>query len=318
MVEVLIPPLQNRLERFELRLRELVRSDVEFVQAIEEDLVTAGGKRVRPSLVYLSAALIGQVPHDDELALAVELLHSASLLHDDLVDDAETRRGHQAAFRKYGNAVSVLSGDYLLARLMHLLAQAQNLELVEMFAETARELAESEVLQFQVAALETYSQENYQRIITGKTAALMRLSCEGVAVLAGSPPTLRSALAQFGLMYGQAFQMRDDYLDLMGSEAQLGKPVGGDIREGKLTALTLLLLEHFPRETQPIVRRRGQNPNDLPTLRQLAAASGLAAQVVQEIGQRVEQAVGALQVFSSSAARQALEQLAYREHSRLS
>jgi octaprenyl-diphosphate synthase len=317
MVEVPIPPLENRLERFELRLRELVRSDVEFVQAIEEDLVTAGGKRIRPSLVYLSAALIGPVVHDDELALAVELLHSASLLHDDLVDDAETRRGHQAAFRKYGNAVSVLSGDYLLSRLMHLLSQAQNLELVGMFAETARELSESEVLQFQVAALETYSQENYQRIITGKTASLMRLSCEGVAVLAGSPPALRSALAQFGLMYGQAFQMRDDYLDLMGSEAQLGKPVGGDLREGKLTALTLLLLENFPRETSPIFRRRGQNSNDLETLRQLALASGLADQVVQAIAQRVGQAIAALQVFANSSARQALEQLAHREHSRL-
>lgn len=317
MVGVPILPLESRLELFELRLRELVHSDVEFVQAIEEDLVTAGGKRVRPRLVYLSAALLGQVPHDDELALAVELLHSASLLHDDLVDDAETRRGHQAAFRKYGNAVSVLSGDYLLSRLMFLLAQAENLELVRMFAETARELSESEVLQFQVAALETYSLDNYQRIITGKTASLMRLSCEGAAVLAHTTPAIRAALAQFGLLYGQAFQMRDDYLDLMGSEAQLGKPVGGDVREGKLTALTLLLRENFPRETRPIFRRRGQNPNDLETLRQLAVASGLANEVVETIRQTAQQAVDALKVFGSSPARLALEQLAQREYTRL-
>ncbi|MCL5965169.1 MAG: polyprenyl synthetase family protein, partial [Deinococcus sp.] len=138
---------------FETRLREVLRSKIEFVQLIEQDLVEAGGKRARPRLVFLAAGALGGVPFATELALSTELLHSATLLHDDLVDDAETRRGQLAAFRKYGNAVSVLAGDYLLSRLLWLLGQMGRLELVAMFAEAARQLSEAEVLQFQVAAL---------------------------------------------------------------------------------------------------------------------------------------------------------------------
>lgn len=316
-VKPITTPLEQHLERFEKRLRELVRSDVAFIQAIEGDLVTAGGKRVRPSLVYASADLLGGLASADELALSVELLHSATLLHDDLIDDAETRRGKIAAFRKYGNAVSVLSGDYLLSRLMYLLSQAGNLELVYLFSETARELSEGEVLQFEMAALETYSLQSYERIITGKTASLMRLACEGCAVLAGSPPEWRNGLSQFGLLYGQTFQMRDDYLDLMGSADLLGKPVGGDIREGKLTAITLKLLERFPKEVSPIYRRRGQDFEDIERLKRLALESGVAREVSQDIAQRAEQAIEALSVLPAVPERGFLEQLARQERDRV-
>jgi len=308
-----IPDLPDLLDAFELRLREVVRSEVKFVQLIEEDLVTAGGKRIRPRLVFLSSNALGGVPHAMELALAVELLHSASLLHDDLVDDAETRRGKEAAFRKYGNAVSVLSGDYLLSRLMALLAQIGSMQLVAMFAETARQLSEAEVLQFQVAALHDYSLENYERIIYGKTASVMQVACEGVAVLGDAPPVQREALARFGSLYGQAFQMRDDYLDLMGTDELLGKPVGGDVREGKVTRITLRLLEAYPDEVGAIFKRRGSQPGDIDRLRELAVRSGADLEVTQAIALRVEQAVAALQPLPHSTYRDELEALARRE-----
>jgi octaprenyl-diphosphate synthase len=308
-----IPDLLDLLDAFELRLREVVRSEVKFVQLIEEDLVTAGGKRIRPRLVFLSSNALGGVPHAMELALAVELLHSASLLHDDLVDDAETRRGKEAAFRKYGNAVSVLSGDYLLSRLMALLAQIGSMQLVAMFAETARQLSEAEVLQFQVAALHDYSLENYEHIIYGKTASVMQVACEGVAVLGDAPPVQREALARFGSLYGQAFQMRDDYLDLMGTDELLGKPVGGDVREGKVTRITLRLLEAYPDEVGAIFKRRGSQPGDIDRLRELAVRSGADLEVTQAIALRVEQAVAALQPLPHSTYRDELEALARRE-----
>ncbi|RIH90075.1 All-trans-nonaprenyl-diphosphate synthase (geranyl-diphosphate specific) [Calidithermus terrae] len=310
--------LELPLEAFEERLREVIRSDVEFIRLIEEDLVTAGGKRVRPQLVFLASGALGGAPHALDMALVVELLHSATLLHDDLVDDAETRRGQVAAFRKYGNAVSVLSGDYLLARLMHLLAEMGRMELVAMVAQTARELSEGEVLQFQVAALADYSLEAYERIITGKTGSVTRLCCEGPAVLAGVPAAQREALAQFGLLYGQAFQMRDDYLDLMGSVEVLGKPVGGDVREGKLTRVTLRLLEEFPQEAGEILRRKGEGFGDLERLRSLAVQAGIDREVVQAIQARVEAAVEHLQALPPSPYRDALEALARKESSRLS
>lgn len=293
-VKVVTSDLEPLLTTFEEYLRELVRSDVEFIRLIEDDLVTAGGKRIRPQLAFLASRALGGVPYEMELALAVELLHSTTLLHDDLVDDAETRRGHVAAFRKYGNAVSVLAGDYLLSRLLYLLSITGRMELVYMFSEVARELAESEVLQFQIAALGDYSFEVYERIITGKTASLMRLACEGAAVLGNAPSEWRQALADFGLFYGQAFQMRDDYLDLMGTPETLGKPIGGDVREGKLTAITLRLLDIYPQETLEILHRRGADPEDIEILRKLAVAAGVDREVVQSIQGRIDQAVAAL------------------------
>ena len=314
-------PARGFLEAFERELRELLRSDVEFIQLIEEDLVYAGGKRVRPRLVHLASRALdpGGVPHEMRLALAVELLHSATLLHDDLVDGAETRRGREAAYRRYGNAVSVLSGDYLLSRLLFSLAETGQMELVYLFAEVARELSEAEVLQFQVAAYGEYREDLYFRIIRGKTAALMQAATEGAAVLLGLAPAhpWRRALVEFGEAYGLAFQMRDDYLDLMGDEARLGKPVGGDVREGKVTLILLRLLAHAPDVVEPILARRGREEGDIERLRELARTTGAADEVVERIAREVERAEAALAPLPESPAREELAALARAELGRL-
>ena len=314
---IALPALEASLRRFEEALSELVQSDVLFVRLIHQDLVTAGGKRIRPRLVFLASRALGGAPFEMELALAVELLHSATLLHDDLIDDAETRRGKEAAFRKYGNAVSVLSGDFLLSRLLHVIAKTGRMELVERFAQVAKTLSEGEVLQFQVAALEDYSLENYERIITAKTAVLMELSTEGPALLKGVDGEVREALARFGLLYGQAFQMRDDYLDLMGTPEALGKPVGGDVREGKATLITLLLMERFP-EVREVLRRKGRREGDLDRLRMLAWESGVAEEVERRIRERALLAAAALKPLPPSPCKEALEALALKEAERLS
>ncbi len=304
-------------EAFERRLRALLRSDVEFIQLIEDDLIAAGGKRIRPRLALLASRALGGVPHEMELALAVELLHSATLLHDDLVDDAETRRGREAAFRKYGNAVSVLSGDYLLSRVLFLLAETGRIELVHLFAEAARQLAEGEVLQFQAAAYQEYSEAQYYRIIESKTAALMRAATEGAALLGRAPEALRKALVTYGREYGMAFQMRDDYLDLMGASERLGKPVGGDVREGKVTLITLWLLDAEPERVGKVLLRRGREPDDVAFLRELAVRTGVAERVVEVIGERIRRALAALEVLPGSEAKSALEGLALAELERL-
>ncbi|KHG65379.1 octaprenyl-diphosphate synthase [Thermus sp. 2.9] len=309
--------LEAPLLRFEEALSELVQSEVLFIRLIHQDLVTAGGKRIRPRLVFLASRALGGAPFELELALAVELLHSATLLHDDLIDDAQMRRGKEAAFRRYGNAVSVLSGDFLLSRLLYVIAQTGRMELVERFAEVAKTLSEGEVLQFQVAALEDYSLENYERIITAKTAALMALCTEGPALLRGEGEEVREALRRFGLLYGQAFQMRDDYLDLMGTPEALGKPVGGDVREGKATLITLLLMERFP-EAREILKRKGREEGDLERLRAWAWESGVAAEVEGQIRARAEEAARALTPLPDSPYKEALKALALKEAKRLS
>ncbi len=304
--------LEAFLRDFERDLEGLAHSEVLFLRLIHQDLVTAGGKRIRPRLVFLASRALGGAPFEMELALAVELLHSATLLHDDLIDEAEIRRGKEAAYRRYGNAVSVLSGDFLLSRLLHVIAKTGRLELVEMFAETARLLSEGEVLQFQVAALEEYSLENYERIIAAKTGALMALATEGPAVLKGVEGEVREALRRFGLLYGQAFQMRDDYLDLMGSPEALGKPIGGDVREGKATLLLLLLMERFP-WVREVLRRRASETGDLERLRALAEESGVAKEVERRIAERALAAAEALAPLPETPYKQALLEMALAE-----
>ncbi len=305
--------IQAELQEFELKLADELRSSVEFIEAIGENLVAAGGKRLRPSLAFLAGKMLAAEPKAAmRVALAVELLHSASLLHDDLIDDANTRRGHEAAFRHYGNVVSVMSGDFMLARVLGLLARSSSNDFTMLMSQTAAHICEAEVLQFQMASLETYSFENYFNIIEGKTSVLFAAALEGVGILAGVSKDQRSALRSFGLSYGNAFQMQDDYLDLLGDAAKLGKPVGGDLREGKATYPVLLLLEQSE-EARAILRRHAKQDGDIERMIALVRDSDAAAKTRQRIIAEAKKAIAALQLFPDSEANTALQSLAQRE-----
>ncbi|HEV2125996.1 MAG TPA: polyprenyl synthetase family protein [Chloroflexota bacterium] len=306
--------LHSDLQDFETRLARELRSSVEFIEAIGENLASAGGKRLRPSLAFLAGKLLGaDAEAAMRVALSVELLHSASLLHDDLIDDAATRRGHEAAFRRYGNVVSVMSGDYLLAKVLGLLAAADNADFTGLMSDTAAQICEGEVLQFQMATLETYSFDAYFRIIEGKTAVLFAAALEGVALLAAAPLEERAALRTFGLSYGRAFQMQDDYLDLLGDEATLGKPVGGDLREGKATYPTLVLFEQGVAEARAILSRHAQKEGDVARMITLVKDCGADRKTRARIVAEAEAAIEALSVFPDSEAKTQLVRLAERE-----
>ncbi len=315
-----LPSSTLPLTIFEDRLREVLRSKVEFIELIGEDLASAGGKRLRPSLVYLATRLLnGHDAQAHDLAVAVELLHSASLLHDDLLDNAETRRGRETAFRRFGNVVSVMSGDYLLSKLLVLLSGLpQAAGLTRAFGETAAAICEGEVLQFQVAAYGDYSLENYLDIIRGKTGVLIELAVRAPAMLLNADAERQDALTTFGHEYGMAFQMQDDLLDLASDEVTLGKPVGGDLREGKATFPVLLLLSG-PNgdEVRQILERRAAEEGDVARVRALAEAQGAFASSRAEIERRSKLAVQALSVFPASPAREALEVLALLETQRV-
>ncbi|MEX2503109.1 MAG: polyprenyl synthetase family protein [Trueperaceae bacterium] len=310
-------PLHDRLAAFEARLAATVASDVAFIEAIGEDLVAAGGKRLRPTLAFLAADLVGA---DDEagmrVALAVELLHSASLLHDDLIDDASTRRGTEAAFRRYGNVVSVMSGDFLLAQVLGLLADAAEPTFTRLMARTAARICEGEVLQFQMATLESWSLAEYDQIIEGKTAILLATATEGPALLAAAGADARDALRTFGTAYGRAFQMQDDRLDLLGDEDALGKPIGGDVREGKATLPVLLLMERGVGEATAIVRRHAREPGDVARMRELVRIHDVDRSAQEIIATEVRTALDALARFPDGAAKSALSELVEREAQR--
>jgi len=304
---LLMAPLQD----FEARLRDVLHSRVEFIELIGEDLVTAGGKRFRPALVYLATRALGMAdPRDTDLAVAVELLHSATLLHDDLIDDADTRRGREAAYRRYGNAVSVLSGDFMLSKVLRILAGLPQC-LTREFADTAARICEGEVLQFQIAAYGDYSHDNYIEIITAKTAVLLQTAARSPAMLVGAPQAQFDALSTFGLEFGLAFQMQDDLLDLASDAGTLGKPIGGDLREGKVTYPVLELLQGpHEQEVREIVERRASRDGDVERVRDLAVINGAFDATRDEIRRRTEKAVRALDVIAPSPARSAMVELA--------
>ncbi len=308
------------LAEFEARLREVLRSNVEFIEIIGEDLVAAGGKRVRPAITYLaSRTLGGGEPHplDTDLAVCVELLHSASLLHDDLIDDSDTRRGRQTAFRKFGNVVSVMSGDFMLSRLLVLLSDMPP-SLTRAFGETASAVCEGEVLQFQVAAYGEYTLEHYLQVIYGKTAAVFELAACAPALLRGADEGVHRALATYGREYGLAFQMQDDLLDLMGDEATIGKPLGGDLREGKATLPVLYLLQgESAGEVGEILERRAAQDGDVERVRELVSAQGVYARARQEIARRSRLAIEALHLLPPGPDRERLEAYAAHEDERV-
>jgi len=309
-----LPLVAERLATFESRLRAELRSDVAFIEAIGDDLVRAGGKRLRPTLAFLAADLVDADPEAGmAVALSVELLHAASLLHDDLIDDAETRRGAVAAFRRYGNVVSVMSGDFMLARVLGLLAASGSTDFTRLMSQTAALICEGEVLQFQAATLESYEMDVYLRVIEGKTAALLATAVEAPALIADAPAAQRAALRRYGLAYGRAFQMQDDLLDLLGDPERLGKPVGGDLREGKATLPVLALLAAGVEEPRAILRRHAREDGDVERIVELVRVHGIDRQAAAIVHAQAEDAIAALDAFPPSPARDALAGLAQRE-----
>lgn len=206
------------------------------IPEVAAHLIEAGGKRLRPLLTLAAARLFG-VRGDNPVRLAatVEFIHTATLLHDDVVDESDRRRGRPTANLLWDNKSSVLVGDYLFARSFQLMVETGSLRVLDILADAAATIAEGEVLQLSVARDLATDEATYLKVVRGKTAALFKAACEAGGVVAGAPPAAQPALAAYGDALGIAFQIVDDFLDYAGAAAVIGKNVGDDFRERKLT-----------------------------------------------------------------------------------
>lgn len=214
-----------------------------LVQPVVSHVLTAGGKRLRPLLTLLTAATLGYTDDDIyPLACSVELLHSATLMHDDIIDDAELRRGKPAAHTQFGNTKTVLAGDVLLAQANLVVARYNDSRLTQCIAEAIVETATGEIEEIEYLHSTNHSQQTYIDIIKGKTAFLLQASCIMGAIKAGGSDEQIAAASDFGMNLGIAFQIVDDALDFAVSTKSIGKPVAGDLREGKLTPPLLMYL----------------------------------------------------------------------------
>jgi octaprenyl-diphosphate synthase len=233
-----------RLELVESAMREQLVSTSGLVGALGDHVLGSGGKRLRPSLLLWSAELCGYTgPRCVQVAAAVELLHTATLLHDDVVDLSELRRGRPSANAVWGNRRAVLAGDFFYARASSMIVEDGDLDILWIFASTIRSMAEGELLQLERSFDPTVTEAHYFSVIEHKSAVLLSAACEAGSILAGVTRAERRKLAEFGRELGLAFQLRDDALDYEAGEAELGKRAFADLREGKVTLPLLLALK---------------------------------------------------------------------------
>jgi octaprenyl-diphosphate synthase len=218
-------------------------SDVPLVGEVARYIVSAGGKRLRPALLLLTCGALGcDAAQRFNLAAVVEFIHTATLLHDDVVDESALRRGRATANQTFGNPASVLVGDFLYSRAFQMMVEAGSMRVMQILADATNVIAEGEVLQLMNMHDAGLTQEAYLQVIRSKTAKLFEASCRLAAVLAGSPPAIEDACAEYGRSLGTAFQIIDDVLDYDGDAQEMGKNLGDDLREGKATLPLILTM----------------------------------------------------------------------------
>jgi octaprenyl-diphosphate synthase len=248
--------VQAKLELVGERFDEGLGSNVEIVSAMGSHISESGGKRLRPALLLLSSGLCDYRGTQDVLFGAVfEFIHTATLIHDDIIDSAETRRGRESVNHRWGNHLTVLMGDHLYIRAMHLAIEAGDLRILDLLAKITLRMIEGEMMQGHQNGRINLGEKEHLEIVERKTASLFSGCCRVPAILAGLPVEQQHALGGYGLDLGMAFQLIDDLLDLTADEKTLGKPTTNDLREGKLTLPLICLLKRGDPSHAEMVRK---------------------------------------------------------------
>ncbi len=260
-IHALIGP---KLHEVELEIQRNLSSELDPIDDAGRYLASSGGKRLRPALVLLTSGLLGYKGGDDALLGAVfEFIHTATLVHDDIIDDADVRRGLPSANRVYGSPFTVLLGDYLYIRSMNMALRARKLRLIDILAGATEKMIEGEILAQHLRGRADVTPEQHMAIVERKTAWLFSGCCRAASVLAGGSPQDEHELAAYGMALGTAFQLVDDLLDLTADEETIGKPVCSDLREGRLTLPLIELMRcGTPEERAGVIRVLGDGAFD--------------------------------------------------------
>ena len=313
-------PVQDQLVQVENKLKALSDTTIPELEPLLNHVLSHGGKRVRPAMTLLSSNFFPQEPENAvNMATGVELLHLATLIHDDTVDNADLRRGNASVSSRWGKQVAVLFGDCLFAASAVLVCDTGNLRVVRRFAETIMELASGEIIEFFNTFNPKQEMDRYYDRIYRKTATLFCTAAESGAVLSGATEEQVQALRDYGYNIGMAFQIVDDLLDIQGNEAEMGKPVGNDLLQGVLTLPTILLLERYP-NNNPIADlfKDREDTEKVGQTLDMINNSTILADCFAIVRQYCDQANRSLEILPKCDCRDSLETLAdyVRERSR--
>ncbi|MDE2121184.1 MAG: polyprenyl synthetase family protein [Betaproteobacteria bacterium] len=300
------------MQQVDASIRRALASDVPLISAIGGYIVGAGGKRLRPALLLLVAGAHGyRGPHLHDLAAVIEMIHTATLLHDDVVDESELRRGRQTSNAAYGNAASVLSGDFLYSRSFQMMVAAGNLRILSILADATNVIAEGEVQQLINMHDPQITVEQYMRVIHDKTAALFEAAARIGAVLAGCGAQAEEQAAAYGRSLGLAFQLIDDALDYNGQAEQMGKNVGDDLREGKPTLPLIVAMQRADAPQRALIEHaiREGAVDSLPGILEIVHACGALDEVYAVASGELRKARGLAQAMPAGAHQRALVEL---------
>jgi octaprenyl-diphosphate synthase len=313
--QTILTAVADDLADIEQALVDNLTPYLDRVREIAGHILFSGGKRIRPLLMILSARICGYEKDDAAtFAILFEYLHTATLLHDDLVDFASVRRGKPVANVIWGNASAVLTGDFLLARASSLAVRTREMEILEILARITEDMSQGELHQLARKGDSDLSEKEYLKIIRNKTAVLMQGACLSGAILAGAAPEQKQALSDYGLNLGMAFQMTDDLLDYTSDSEELGKAVGADLREGKFTLPLIASLARAGRDDakkmKDIMNDRDFSIEAFQALNRLLDQYGGIAYTRACAADYVEKAKAALSAFASSTTGNLLAMLA--------
>lgn len=302
------------MDAVNLVIRQQLHSDVALVSQISEYIINAGGKRIRPVLVLLMANAYGyQGKHHYDLAAIVEFIHTATLLHDDVVDESSMRRGRQTANALFGNAASVLVGDFLYSRAFQMMVSIDSMQIMRILADATNVIAEGEVLQLLNMHDPDVTEERYLEVIRCKTAKLFEAAAEIGALISGATPTQIAAAGEYGRSLGTAFQLIDDVLDYSGKADEIGKNVGDDLREGKPTLPLIYLMKNGNAEERALVKACIEEGDEskFDAILSAITQSGALDYTKAAADRAAETAAMAIQDLPDSAFKQALTDLAF-------
>jgi octaprenyl-diphosphate synthase len=309
--------IAHDMARVDEVIAQRLASDVPLVGQISNYIICAGGKRMRPALLLLMSGALGYTqPQKHQLAAVVEFVHTATLLHDDVVDESTLRRGRPTANESFGNAASVLVGDFLYSRAFQMMVECGSMRVMSILAEATNVIAEGEVLQLMNMHDASLDEAAYLRVIRSKTAKLFEASARLAAVLAGSDTATEEACATYGQALGTAFQVIDDALDYEGDAARMGKNLGDDLREGKVTLPLIVAMQRASSADAELIRKAIEQPDPSQLAQQLDVIMGVirrtqALKVTHAVAQAESQrAAAALQTLPNSPYKQALINLA--------
>ncbi|MFH2066440.1 MAG: polyprenyl synthetase family protein [Pseudomonadota bacterium] len=303
------------LAEIETALKNNLNTYLDLVSQAAGHILFSGGKRFRPLLMVLSARICGYSgTYDKTFSTIFEYLHTATLLHDDIVDEATLRRGKPVANSIWGSATAVLVGDFLLARSLSIAAKTNKIEVIQAIGEVTEDMAQGEIHQLLNKRSMNLTEEEYKEVIRRKTASLIQGACRTGALIAEASPEQEKALTVFGLNLGFAFQMADDLLDYISDTETLGKTIGADLREGKMTLPLIHTLKNAhpaDRETiKAIIQHSDFSENEFNTLKRLLDTYGGIRYTTDLAAQYVDEAKKALSIFNSSKTKNLLMMLA--------